>query len=375
MKRVLLLGASGSIGSSSLDILKKHPDSFQLVGVSCHSNQLELESIQRDFPGVRTALSGLSQGELPFDYTGKTAVRDLIRNTPCDLVINGIGGSPGLEPSYWSLMEGRDLALANKETIVMAGPQIMQLAEEKNCRLLPVDSEHSALFFLQPIQHIEELVLSASGGAFRDWSREDMQNITLEDALKHPTWSMGKKITIDSSTLANKGLEVIEAHYLFQKPADKIKVVIHRESTIHSMVRTTDGALYAQISKPDMRLPLQNALYYPDMYPVDSIYIEPWDLNMSFEKVDYHRFPMLPLAYDSIRKGQWATIAYNSANEIAVEAFMKGMIPFTDIAAITEYVLSLSGPNSFSSISDILKWDKEVKNNSRFYLENQHGNC
>lgn len=369
MKKVILLGASGSIGLSSLEILRNNPSELTLVGASCHNSIEVLRKLKHEFPQINTALSNPQLRNSEFSFQGPDAIEQLITNTKCDIVINGISGAAGLKPSVWTLREGRDLALANKETIVMAGPQIIEMADAQGCRLLPVDSEHSALFFLQKHAPIKELILSASGGAFRDKSNEEMADVRLADALKHPTWDMGKKITIDSSTLANKGLEVIEAYFLFGVASENIKVVIHRESMVHSMVRTMDGALYAQISKPNMQLPIQNALFYPDLKKVDSVHIDPWDLKLSFEKPDFQRFPMLSLAYKSLLLGQWATIAYNAANEVAVDFFMQELIGYHDIPRVTEHILSGKGPESFSTIDEILQWDRNVRRQSNLFLE------
>lgn len=369
MKKVILLGASGSIGLSSLEILRNNPSELTLVGASCHNSIEVLRKLKHEFPQINTALSNPQFRNSEFSFQGPDAIEQLITNTKCDIVINGISGAAGLKPSVWTLREGRDLALANKETIVMAGPQIIEMADAQGCRLLPVDSEHSALFFLQKHAPIKELILSASGGAFRDKSYEEMADVRLADALKHPTWDMGKKITIDSSTLANKGLEVIEAYFLFGVASENIKVVIHRESMVHSMVRTMDGALYAQISKPNMQLPIQNALFYPDLKKVDSVHIDPWDLKLSFEKPDFQRFPMLSLAYKSLLLGQWATIAYNAANEVAVDFFIQELIGYHDIPRVTEHILSGKGPESFSTIDEILQWDRNVRRQSNLFLE------
>lgn len=365
MKKVILLGASGSIGRNTLEVIRKYPDQLQLSAVSCHRNKDFLKNIKSEFPSVKTALSSVKNGT-DFDYYGSKGMGDMIHESNADILLNAVAGSPGLILSWEALETGLDLALANKESIVMAGSLITQKAEEKGLNLIPVDSEHSALFhLLKNPSKTKELILTASGGAFRDKDIEFLKKAGPEDALKHPTWNMGQKITIDSASMANKGLEVIEAHYLFGFSPEEIKVVIHKESLVHSFTRTMDNALYAHISKPDMKLPIQNALLYPQEKPVNSVYIDPWDLTLTFQRPDNSMFPMLPLAYKALRQGQSSCIAYNAANEVAVDAFLKKQISFVNISDLCDNVLSNWNPVDVNSIDEVL----EI--NQRAFLEAQ----
>ncbi len=288
----------------------------------------------------------------------------MIEETGADVVLNGIAGSPGLLPSVYSLRSGKDLALANKETIVMAGRLIKNLAVEKSREILPVDSEHSAVFHLikdRKRDEVSEIILTGSGGAFRDTPIENLASVTVEDALSHPTWNMGKKITIDSATMANKGLEVIEAGLLFDMDVSRIKVLIHQQSHVHSLIRTMDGSLYAQISRPDMQLPIQNALTYPSL---EKSGIEPLDLagtELSFINPDEKKYPMLGLAYRAAESGNGYPLAYNAANEEAVKAFIDGKIAFTDIYTAVESVLCSDWGSVHTSFSEVEEMDGRVR--------------
>ncbi len=265
-KKIIILGVTGSIGKSTLQVVKKHRDKFIIVAASAHSNEQELISVSKDFNIPVLVLSGRKAKSPIINYSGKDSIINMLMETEADIVVNGVAGADGLLPSIVSLQTGKDLALANKETIVMAGKLIMQLAEDSGRKIIPVDSEHSAIFHLlqnRNINSVNEIILTASGGPFRLTPLENFSKITLEDALQHPTWDMGKKITVDSATMANKGLEIIEAHVLFSFPGEKIKVLIHPESIVHSLIRSTDASMYAQISNPDMKVPIANALFYP----------------------------------------------------------------------------------------------------------------
>lgn len=368
-KKVILLGASGSIGQNTLEVIRSNPEDLELAAVSCHRNKEFLKNIQKEFPNAKTALSSQNKGN-DFYFYGQQGLQEMIRTTKANIVLNAIAGSPGLILSWETLEAGMDLALANKESIVMAGSLIVNKAKDKGLKLLPVDSEHSALFhLLQNPQETKEIILTASGGAFRNKSLEFMERATPEDALKHPNWNMGKKITIDSATMANKGLEVIEAHYLFGFAPENIKVVIHKESLIHSLTRTMDNALYAHISKPDMKLPIQNALLHPFEKPVNSVFIEPWDLSLTFEKTDNNLFPMLPLAYYALKQGQSHCIAYNASNELAVNAFLDGEISFLQISELCRDVLKHWVAENVGSIKDVLDLNKKAFILSRKILE------
>jgi 1-deoxy-D-xylulose-5-phosphate reductoisomerase len=351
--RIIILGATGSIGTSSFEVLRnlnKKGERFRIVGLSCLSNTEELLRRAGEFGVDSLAASDPGVQRPEIRWSGEDAVLHLIEETEADIVINGIAGSPGLMPSLRALERGMDLALANKETVVMAGPIMFETARRTGASVIPVDSEHSALFHLldgRKREQVRRLIITASGGAFRQTPLEEFPRLGVADALAHPTWDMGAKITIDSASMANKGLEVIEAHRLFDMGADEISVVIHPQSTVHSFIETVDGSLYAQLSAPDMKIPIQNALTYPELSdsPFGGLSFD--ELQLSFSRPEPARYPMLPLAYDTIRSEGPLPIVYNAANEIAVEAFMSGTIPFTGIAETVEATLSQ-------------EWDSEV---------------
>jgi 1-deoxy-D-xylulose-5-phosphate reductoisomerase len=363
-KRIAVLGATGSIGKSTLDVVRRGIDNFKVVLLSAHSNLHELETLKTLFPSAVCILTGSARQH------GKDELLSAIKDLCPDITLNGIAGSAGLEPSIASIACGSSLALANKETIVMAGHLAMRLAKEKKVNIIPVDSEHSAVFhLLQAHGKPEEIILTASGGPFRKMNLEEMENATAEDALAHPTWNMGKKITIDSASMANKGLEIIEACVLFNMPPDKIKVVIHPQSIVHSMVRTCNGAIYAQLSKPDMRHPIHDALYWPEKKP--SIF-EPLNfdsLTLEFEKPDLQKFPMLTLAWEAAKCGGLYPCAYNAANEAAVASFLEEKIKFTDIPKITEHVLQADWNGDCSDIQGILQADTNARRRASEFID------
>ncbi|MDR0637079.1 MAG: 1-deoxy-D-xylulose-5-phosphate reductoisomerase [Treponema sp.] len=345
-KKVALLGATGSIGKSTLDVLRRGKDVFEAVLFSSHTDSAGLEALGAEFPDAALALSGAEQGASRVGYFGSEGLLQAISGCGADIVVNGIAGAAGLAPSIAALESGIDLALANKETIVMAGPLVRALAEAKKARILPVDSEHSAIFQLLEVhgrENLATILLTASGGPFRTYTQEQLTRVRAQDALKHPTWNMGAKITIDSASMANKGLEVIEAARLFDIPdaaiADVIQVIVHPQSIVHSMISLKDGSIYAQISRPDMRFPIQNALYYPENAPSGFETLDFKQLTLSFEQPDEEKFPMLPLAYQALNAGALYPVVYNAANEVAVAAFLMEQIRFPDIAHVVALAL------------------------------------
>ncbi|MBB6481312.1 1-deoxy-D-xylulose-5-phosphate reductoisomerase [Spirochaeta isovalerica] len=356
MKKVIVLGSTGSIGTSALDIIRSNRDDFQLTGLSANSRETELLAQAAEFSVSSLALTGKETSDSRITYHGPEGLLDLIKETDADIVVNGISGAVGLAPSVTALESGMDLALANKETMVMAGRLINSLAEKKGRRILPVDSEHSAIFHLMEGKNpddIYEYIITASGGPFRGYTSEQLKNVTAEQAMKHPTWDMGYKISIDSASMANKGLEVIECWRLFNIPLDKIKVLVHPQSMVHSLIRTNDLAMYAHISHPDMRLPIQNALYYPDLKPVPSSFLDLAGREMTFFEPDMDNFPMLPLAYRAAESAGAYPIVYNAVNEVAVQALVDEKIGFTEIPEITEQLLSgdwTAEPQSFDEV-------------------------
>ena len=360
-KKVIILGCTGSIGLNTIDIVRAMPESFEIAALTANTKEKELISLADEFKVRNLALTGKTPESDRIKYHGKDSITHLIQETDADIVVNGVAGSEGLKPSITSLETGKDLALANKETIVMAGGLINSLAEKYSGTIIPVDSEHSAIFHLirgQKKEHVRGIVITASGGAFRDLKKEDLEKVKLEDALKHPNWSMGNKITIDSASMANKGLEVIEAHQLFHVGLDNIKVLIHPQSMVHSLIRTNEGSLYAQISKPDMRIPIQNALTYPDLGP--SLYgsLDLDNISLDFKKPDFDKYRMLYLAYRAAESGEGYNIAYNAANEVAVEAFSQKKIRFLDIPVITEKTLSHGWMSKAESFDEVFETDR-----------------
>lgn len=357
-KRIIVLGATGSIGTNCFDAVRNLGTGYTVVGASCHAKTEELLKLAEEFSVPNLAVSGTEAEHPGIKWSGADAVRRLLHDTEADIVVNGISGSPGLMPSVWSLRTGKDLALANKETIVMAGPLIQELAARTGRRILPVDSEHSALFHLLQNRHRDELrriIITASGGAFRDTPLNDFPAINLEQALQHPTWNMGGKITIDSATMANKGLEIIEAHFLFDLPASRITVLIHPQSCIHSLVQTIEGSCYAQISSPDMRIPIQNALTFPSLRESPFGELDFSATALTFQDPDPERYPLLPLAYQAVEDGGAHPLVYNAANEAAVEAFRNGKIRFVDIAPVVEKSLQPDWSRPPDSFEDAMQ--------------------
>ena len=348
-KRILVLGATGSIGKSALDCIRKYPDEFELAAFSANRNEAAFDALRSEFPHIPACLASRE---------GEAALLDMIAQTDADIAVNGISGAAGLFPSKAALESGKDLALANKETAVMAGSLIAGLAKKCGKRIVPVDSEHSAIFHLMEAfgrECVDEVVLTASGGPFRTWPKEKIAAATVQDALKHPTWRMGAKITVDSASLANKGLEVIEACALFNIGAEKIKVAVHPQSLVHSLVRTKDGDLYAQISYPDMRRPILAALRYPKK---ENNLLERFDFaapcEMTFEPPRLDAFPLLSIAFRAAAMRGSYPIAFNASNEVAALLFLDGKIPFGALAEVTAAVMEddwAFEPDSFEAVA------------------------
>jgi 1-deoxy-D-xylulose-5-phosphate reductoisomerase len=363
-KKVAVLGATGSIGKSALEVIGSGRNHFEVVLLSAHHNGEGLAEAVRQWPDAAAVLSG-TQG-------GRGALLAAIAACGADITLNGISGAAGLEPSMAAIEAGSDVALANKETLVMAGPLVLRRAGEKKVKIIPVDSEHSAIFHLIEAHGygaLDEIILTASGGPFRNYSAEEMEKASPQAALAHPTWNMGAKITVDSASMANKGLEVIEAAHLFNLKPKKIKVVIHPQSIVHSMIRMKDGEVYAQLSRPDMRLPIHKALYWPETVPspekfgrleFGAPFLE-GALTLEFSPPDTEKFPLLALAYQAVKSGGLYPCAYNGANEAAVAAFLAGRIGFLDIARITRYVVDKDWAGEPDSIASVLEADRKAK--------------
>lgn len=374
MKYISLLGATGSIGTQTLDVIKNYPDEFQLVAMSVGHNVSLARKIIHEFAPEFVSVAEkddyfLLKGEFPkvkFAY-GEEGLVEAATYFKANVLVNAVLGSIGLYPTLKAIEEGKTICIANKETLVTAGHLVMKAAAENNVPILPIDSEHSAIF--QALQgekkkNIERLILTASGGSFRDRTREELTNVTVAEALNHPNWSMGAKITIDSATMMNKGLEVIEAHWLFSMPYEKIDVLLHKESIIHSMIEFHDTSVIAQLGTPDMRVPIQYALSYPDRLPLKSVR----RLNLAeigtlhFKQMDFDRFRCLRFAYEAGKAGGTLPTVLNAANEAAVGLFLKGKITFLQIEeAIEKSLLSHNNINN-PSLETIKQVDMETRN-------------
>ena len=371
-KKIAILGSTGSIGISTLKVVQKLKPSFQVVGLTAHRNVRELARQIKTFKPKMAALmdeslfpelKSLTQGTSTKLLAGKEGVVAVAGESGADLVLSAIVGAAGLKPTLTAIEKGKDIALANKETMVMAGEVVTKAAKKSGSRILPVDSEHCAVFQClagnPPAHEIHKILLTASGGPFRSLDRKRFSKITLKQALNHPTWRMGPKITIDSATLMNKGLEVIEAHYLFNVPFSKIDIVIHPESIIHSMVEYIDGSVLAQLGTTDMQIPIQYALTYPARAysPVGRLDLAKLG-KLHFEKPDRKKFPCVDLAYEAGKKGGTYPAVLNAANEVAVQRFLSGKISFTDIPKIIGKTLAKYRPLTNGTLDGILNADQ-----------------
>ena len=374
MKRIFLLGSTGSIGQSTLDVVSQHPDQFKVIVLVANRNiDMLAEQIKKYQPEFAVIYNDHSYKQFKkkynFEntiiYSGKDGLLRSITKSNVNIFINAFVGFAGLEPTIEAIKSGINIALANKETLVVAGAFIMKLLKQYKVSLFPIDSEHSAVWQClagEKNNKIKRLILTASGGPFRAWEKEHMISVTPEQALKHPNWDMGAKITIDSATMMNKGLEIIEAHWLYNLPAEKIEVIIHPMSIIHSMVEFEDNSIKAQLGIPDMRIPIQYSLSYPERLNLEVPRMDFGKINtLTFEKPDFEKFPCLPLAYESLLQGKTYPAVLNAANEVAVDAFLKGKIRFTEIADTIKDVLSLHSPINAKSLDDYLDIDKQAR--------------
>jgi len=351
MKRVILLGSSGSIGESTCKVARALPEKMKIVGLAVAKSTDRLLEQAQEFGVKALAVSDVRAAEnvknrLPSGakfYSGPDGLTRMVEDTQADMVLVAIVGTAGLAPALAALQSGKDLAVASKEILVLAGSAVMAEAKKRGKQILPVDSEHNAIF--QCLQgangkEVRKVILTASGGPFRQSSSQEMEKVTVAQALKHPTWSMGKKITIDSATMFNKGLEMIEAHWLFGLPMSRVDVVVHPQSIVHSMVEFIDGSVLAQLSVTDMCFPIQYAVTYPERMPSG---LPPLDLaklgSLSFEAPDEKRFPALRLAREAGEAGGTLPGVFNAANEVAVEAFLEGRISFPRIWGMVESVM------------------------------------
>src|SRR3954451_10158414 len=372
VKRLLILGATGSIGKQALDVVARAPESFELVGLSAARDHLTLVKQALEHGVTRVALTDPDAGARAAEawaggevLAGPDGLVRLVAESGADLVVNAIVGSAGLGPTIVALSEGIDVALANKESLVVGGELVTALAEATGAQLLPIDSEHTAMHHLlagEPPGVVERLVITASGGPFRGWDREALESVTVEQALKHPTWSMGGKITIDSATLMNKGLELMEAHHLFGTPYDRIDVVVHPQSIVHALVQLCDGSTKAHMGYPDMRVAIGYALHHPERADLP---IENLDLvkvgRLDFEAPDLAAFPCLRLAREAAVAGGTAPCALNAANEIAVHAFLNGRLGFPGIPRVIEAVLEQLGSHRVHDFDALYVTDSEAR--------------
>lgn len=374
MRKIVVLGSTGSIGTNALEVVRKSENKFKVVGISGHRNhKLLLEQIEEFKPkyvsvgteeGYQLIRERFPEIEV---YYGDEGLRELASKDDYDILLTAVSGAVGIEATVEGIKKGKRIALANKETMVAAGPYINSLLRENpKAEIVPVDSEHSAIF--QSLlggrrEEVRKIIITASGGTFRGKKLEELKGVTVEQALKHPNWSMGKKITIDSSTLVNKGLEVIEAHELFGVAYEDIEVLVHPQSIIHSMVEFKDRAVIAQLGAPDMKLPIQYAFTYPER--VESSALEPLDFtkasNLTFEKPDHSTFKGISLAFKAGKIGKTMPAVLNAANEVAVELFLKGKIKFLTIYEIIEKAMERHTPKEIDGVEIIKSVDRETR--------------
>lgn len=392
MRKLSILGSTGSIGTQTLEVVRNNPDDFSVAALTCGSKiDLLYNQILEFKPLLAACSSEEKAAELRNMLSAHPEIRtEIISGPDCnitaatipeaDTVVGAMVGIAGLEPTYNAILKGKDIALANKETLVTGGEVIMPLVapigSTDGVQLLPVDSEHCAIWqclWGEKKENLDRILITASGGPFRGKKREDLQNVTLEQALNHPTWKMGGKITIDSATMMNKGLEIIEARHLFGVMPDRIDVVVHPQSVIHSMIRLRDGSVLAQMGKPSMILPIMVALYYPDRGPELIEDFDPFAAginNLTFEPCDTEVFGLVKLAYEAGTKGGLMPTVMNAANEIAVDHFLKGKIGFLDIERTVVSVCDkLGGMNGEMSVAGILDCDRETRIYAKEYIE------
>ncbi len=374
MKKISLLGSTGSIGANVLDVIERNPEKFQIFSMSAGNNvDLFAKQIRKfkprvvalfdtkKIPTLKEQIADLDI-EILSGEEGSIAVATL---PEVDVVVSGVMGSAGLLPAIHALKSGKNLALANKETLVIAGELVLREAKKTNSQIIPIDSEHSAIFQVlngEKKEQIKKIILTASGGPFRTFSLDQMETVTVKDALKHPNWDMGAKITIDSSTMMNKGLEYIEAKWLFGVNTP-IEIIVHAQSIIHSMIEFVDTSIIAQLGIPDMRVPIAYALTYPDRFECDLPSLDLTTMgNLTFEAPDFERFPCLRLAIDAMEIGKTMPAVLNAANEIAVQAFLEELIPYKDIAELIRMVMQNHNPSPLKELQDVLiadRWARE----------------
>ncbi len=371
MKKIAILGSTGSIGTQALDIIERNPDKFKAVALTCSSSiETIREQIKKFSPEIAAVGRKEDRDRLADEFPGTEIMYGLegltaAASCDCDMVLNSLLGISGLVPTYHAIKAGRDIALANKETLVTGGELIMSEASQQGVKILPVDSEHSAIF--QCLQgnannRIKRILLTASGGPFRGYTAQQLQSVTLEQALNHPRWNMGSKITIDSATMMNKGFEVIEARWLFDVSPEQIQVLVHPQSIVHSMVEFEDTSVLAQLGLPDMRVPISYAFSYPDRLGFDFPSLDLFETGqLTFEKPDMDVFKCIRFAYDALREGGSYPVVLNGANEVLVSLFLQNKIKFTDIQNTLEEVLNQHNPEYNMDLEGILEIDKAAR--------------
>ena len=381
MKYLSILGSTGSIGTQTLDIVRQFPNEFKVVGLSSNKNSDLLLKQIKEFRPKAVAIMDKSKVDdlLNFSscqvFSGIEGLNKIAALNECDTVVNALVGSVGIEPTYQAIKNKKNIALANKEALVAAGSVIMEEVKKNNVNLMPIDSEHSAIFQClngENTKEIEKITLTCSGGPFRNFSAEQLRNATRKDALNHPTWNMGNKITIDSATLMNKGFEVIEAHWLYNIPYDKIDIMIHPQSIIHSLVEFHDKSVIAQLGLPDMKIPIQYALSYPKRFQSNS---KPLNLaetkNLEFREPDFEMFPCLKYAYEAGQTGGTLPAVMNAANETAVWSFLDNKISFLDIPALIRRIMDTHKSIKNPTLQEILQIDNQTKEETRRIIEEE----
>jgi len=374
MKKINLIGSTGSIGVQTLDVIRSHPEEFQLEGLSFGNNvDIGMNQVEEFRPKIISCSTKKSAEKVKQQLTypavvleGKQGLIEVATYGESDILVNAVMGRIGLEPTLKAIEAGKDIAIANKETLVTAGHIVTEMSQKKGVRLIPVDSEHSAIYQClhgNKEKEVSKLILTASGGSFRDYSREQLKDVGVDDALKHPNWQMGAKITIDSATMMNKGLEVIEARWLFNMPYEKIDVILHKESMIHSMVEYIDGSVLAHLGTPDMRVPIQYALSEPNRLDLKGgERLKLWEVGaLHFEKMDYDRFKCLEMAFQAGKQGGITPTVLNAANEVAVSLFLGKKISFLEIEDVVDRALQAHTPMKNPSLEDIIMIDEETR--------------
>lgn len=381
MKHLSILGSTGSIGTQTLEMIRQFPEEFKVVGLTANKNsELLLKQIKEFKPKAVAIMDSSKVDELlNFSscqvYSGIEGLNKIATLMEADTVVNALVGSVGIEPTYNAIKSKKNVALANKETLVAAGSVIMEEVKKNNVKMMPIDSEHSAIFQClngENINEVKKITITCSGGPFRNYAKKQLENVTVKDALKHPTWNMGNKITIDSATLMNKGFEVIEAHWLYGMDYEKIQIVIHPQSIIHSLVEFADSSVTAQLGLPDMKIPIQYALSYPKRF---SNNFQSLDLskikNLEFVEPDFETFPCLKYAYESGNIGGTMPAVMNAANEIAVHAFLENKIRFLDIERIIKKMMDGHNVIKNPDLQEILEIDRKTKDETKRAIEEE----